>query len=76
MDSLSLKLNLKPQTNRIFAKDLSPGNLIVFETSIVIVLSVVKIKLECFVRYQIIFLTKDCKTCKYTSVGTTIYDIL
>lgn len=56
---LDQKQNLKSQTTKIFAKDISPGNLIVLgNLGVTIVLSV-KIKLKYSNMCCIIFLIKD-----------------
>ena len=51
--------NLKPQTTKIFAKDVLPGNLIVLGTNIAVILNIVKIKIDCFDWYEITFLSKS-----------------
>jgi hypothetical protein len=72
---LGLKLNLKSQTTKIFAKDVLPGNLIVLGTNIAVILNIVKIKIDCFDWYKITFLSKS-NIFKFTSIGITRYDIL
>jgi hypothetical protein len=67
--------NLKPQTTKIFAKDVLPGNLIVLGTNIAVILNIVKIKIDCFDWYEITFLSKS-NIFKFTSIGITRYDIL
>ena len=74
MDSSGQKLNLKPQTIKIFAKDISPGNLILLGVVGIGLVLDIKIKAKYSYMCCITFLIKD-QVFEETIAWTYKYDI-